>query len=268
MDHSYLKFEQIGMSFRRGQMATRSAARHRPHHRPGRVRLHDRPFRLRQVDLAQHPGRPPEVDHRRGLPRRQGGRRAGPRPRHRLPEPFAAAVAHRLRQRRHRRRQGVRLVQDQGRAPRLGDAQSRAGADGAGQGQAPARGLRRHEAARRHRPRARHAAQGAADGRAVRRARCADPRPSAGQRHGDPCAPRQHGDDDHPRRRRGGAAVGSRGDDDQRSVGHHRRDPEGAPGAAAPPARARDRRRVRPLSRRRARIPLRPASRAGARLAA
>ena len=38
-----------------------------------------------------------------------------------------------------------------------------------------------------------------------------------------------------------------------------------APGAAAPPARARDRRRVRPLPRGRAGIPLRPASRAGAR---
>ena len=207
MDHSYLKFEQIGMSFRRGQMATEV--------------LRDINLTIDQgefVSLIGHSGCGKStllnilgglltLDHRRGLPRRQGGRRAGARPRHRLPEPFAAAMAHRLRQRRDRRRQGVRLVQDQGRAPRLGDAQSRAGADGAGQGQAPARGLRRHEAARRHRPRARHAAQGAADGRAVRRARRADPRPSAGQRHGDPCAPRQHGDDDHPRRRRGGAAC-------------------------------------------------------------
>ena len=71
--------------------------------------------------------------------------------------------------------------QDAGRAPRLDDAQSRARADGARQGQAPVGDLGRHEAARRHRPRARHGAEGAAARRAVRRARRADPRASAGQ---------------------------------------------------------------------------------------
>ena len=186
---AYLKFEQIGMSFRRGQMATEVLRDIDLTHRPGRVRVDDRPFRLRQVDLAQHPRRPAEVDDRRSVPRGQGGRRARPRPRHRLPEPLAAALAHRLRQRRASpSTRCSAVVEEQGRAPRLGDAQSRAGADGAGQGQAPARDLRRHEAARRHRPRARHGAQGAADGRAVRRARRADPRPPAGQRDGDPRA--------------------------------------------------------------------------------
>jgi nitrate/nitrite transport system ATP-binding protein len=48
------------------------------------------------------------------------------------------------------------------RAPRLGDAQSRPGADGPRPGQAAGGNLRRHEAARRHRPRARHGAEGAA----------------------------------------------------------------------------------------------------------
>ena len=44
-----------------------------------------------------------------------------------------------------------------------------------------ARAVRRHEAARRPRPRARHRSQRAADGRAVRGARRADPRPHAGR---------------------------------------------------------------------------------------
>ena len=47
--------------------------------------------------------------------------------------------------------------------------------------QAAARDLRRHEAARGHRARAGDGAQGAADGRAVRRARRADARASAGR---------------------------------------------------------------------------------------
>ena len=45
----------------------------------------------------------------------------------------------------------------------------------------PARAVRRHEAARRPRPRARHRPRRAADGRAVRRARRADPRHHAGR---------------------------------------------------------------------------------------
>ena len=48
--------------------------------------------------------------------------------------------------------------------------------------------LGRHAAARRHRPRARHRPQGAADGRAVRRARCADARDAAGRAARDPRA--------------------------------------------------------------------------------
>ena len=78
------------------------------------------------------------------------------------------------------------------RAPRLDDAQSRAGADGARQGQAAGGNLRRHEAARRHCPRAGDGAEGAAARRAVRRARRADPRASAGLGDGDPPEARQH----------------------------------------------------------------------------
>ena len=92
-------------------------------------------------------------------------------------------------------------------APRLDHAQSRPGADGARQGQAAGGDLRRHEAARRPRPRAGDGAEGAAARRAVRRARCADPRAPAGLGDGDPSEARQHRADDHPRRRRGGAAC-------------------------------------------------------------
>ena len=113
--------------------------------------------------------------------------RARPRPRRGVPEPFAAALAHRLRERQARASTRCSAgPRRSGRAPRLGHAQSRPRADGPRQGQAPARDLRRHEAARRHRPRAGDGAEGAAARRAVRRARRADPRPSAGLGDGDP----------------------------------------------------------------------------------
>ena len=48
------------------------------------------------------------VTQRGGAAGEPGGQRARPRPRRRVPEPFAAAVAHRLRQRPARRGQGVR----------------------------------------------------------------------------------------------------------------------------------------------------------------
>ena len=66
------------------------------------------------------------------------------------------------------------------------DAQSRSRADGARQGQAAGGNLRRHEAARRHRARARDGAEGAAARRAVRRARRAHARAPAGLGDGDP----------------------------------------------------------------------------------
>ena len=88
----------------------------------------------------------------------------------------------------------------------------------------PAAALGRHEAARRHRSRARHRAAHAADGRAVLGARCADARLAAGR--GDRY-PRQVAPDhlhDHARRRRGAAAGRQDPADDQRSQGAHRRD--------------------------------------------
>ncbi len=162
----------------------------------------------------------------------------GPGSRRRVPEPLAAALAHRLRQRAPRRGQGVLRHQVAQGAPRLDHAQSRAGADGACQGQAADGDLRRHEAARRHRPRARHGAQGAAARRAVRRARRAHARAPAGLGDGDPRPAQEHRADDHARRGRGRAAVRPHRHDDQRSGGPHRRGADRADAAAAQAARA------------------------------
>ena len=132
------------------------------------------------------------VTHWRRAAGEPGGQRAGPGSRGRVPEPLAAAVAHGLRQRAPRGGQGVLRHALACRARPVDDAQSRARPDGARQGQAAGGNLRRHEAARRARPRARDGAEGAAARRAVRRARCAHPRASAGLGDGDPPEARQH----------------------------------------------------------------------------
>ena len=183
----YLKIDHVDKTFNRGARETEVLKDITLGVDAGRVRLDHRPLRLRQVHAAQHRRRPHSGDARRGAAREPGGQRAGPRPRRGVPEPLAAAVAHRLRERAARGRQGV-LAGKRSRAERdaVDHAQSRTGPDGARQGQAAGGDLRRHEAARRHRPRARHGAQGAAARRAVRRARCADPRAPAGRGDGDP----------------------------------------------------------------------------------
>ena len=162
-----------------------------------RVRLRDRPFRLRQDHGAEHPRRPRPAERRRGHRRRAGDRRHQPRPRRDLPEPCAAAVAHRARQRRLCRdlemaqlgsRQGEGACANlyrSGRAHRL-------------RAQAPVGIVRRHEAARRHCARAFDHAKDHADGRAVLGARRADARHAAGR--GAPHLPGDRADrlHDHP----------------------------------------------------------------------
>ena len=155
--------------------------RRQPDDRQGRVRLHHRPFRLRQVDLAQPRRRPDAGLHRRGA---AGGQARSTAPARTAP--WCSRTTRCCPGSPSTRTSASRVDKVFGRAKSKAerhdwiDAQSRARPDGARQGQAPGRDLRRHEAARRHRPRARHGAQGAAAGRAVRRARRADPRPSAG----------------------------------------------------------------------------------------
>ena len=146
-----------------------------------RIRLDHRPFGLRQVHAAQHRGGPAAAHHRRRAAREPRGERARAR--------TARSCSRTTRCCRGSRstttsRLAVNKVfgGTKSRAERHDwvDAQSRSRADGARQGQAAGGDLRRHEAARRPRARARDGAEGAAARRAVRRARRADARAPAG----------------------------------------------------------------------------------------
>ena len=203
---------------RAGRRAVRAgAAAHVARYRARRTALPDRAERLRQEHAAQHDRRPADADHRHGRGQRQAGARAAAA-RHRLRVPGERAVSlvhdHRERQARH----GV-----------PGRAEGRAGAaraEGAGGGRAqglhgPLSGaaFRRHAAARGAGARAQPGDRHAADGRAVRRARRADP--------------------DDPRRGPLGAAVHHRQDHRvrhpfARRSGVPRRPRRGVLGAAGP----------------------------------
>ncbi|MCK7502316.1 MAG: hypothetical protein MZW92_79945 [Comamonadaceae bacterium] len=131
--------------------------------------------------------------------------------------------------------------------------------------QAPARDLRRHEAARGHRPRAGDGAQDAADGRALRRAGRADPRQAAGRADED----RRHApartvvmvthDVDE-------AVLLSRPhrDDDQRPGRHHRRGADGGPARPRERVALADEPALRRLPQRGARVPVPAPAQGGA----
>ena len=162
----------------RHQARARGAARHRPRHRAGRVRGLPRAIGLRQEHLALPDRRP-----RGRRPTAQiwsfGDMVETPSPERSLifqetslfpwltvwqNVSFGLSIRGAGKaERRARRRRGA--------AARRPDRRH---------GQAAGRAVGRHAPARGGRPGARHAAQGAADGRAVRRARRADPRPHAG----------------------------------------------------------------------------------------
>ena len=157
---------------------------------------------------------------RRGDRRRRHRQRLRLRPRHGVPACRIAAVAQRLAER------GVRPG-NEGHA-RRGAARHRDEISDAGrscrQRQTAALSIvRRHAAARRHRARARDRSESAVDGRAVRRARCADARGFAGRAVGHP---RPHQKDHpvrHPRSRRSGAARRPRRGDAARPPAGNRR---------------------------------------------
>src|SRR6266404_7476609 len=149
------------------------AARHLARRRARRAPLPDRAKRLRQDDLAQRHRRADDAHGRCGGSRGQAGRRAdAARHRLRVPGERAVPLEHRVRERqpRHgvpgraaRRARGARIP----RACRRGAQGLRAALSGAA--------LRRHAPARRARPCAEPRNRHPAHGRAVRRARRADP---------------------------------------------------------------------------------------------
>ncbi len=121
---------------------------------------------------------------------RQGSDRSRPGARRGVPEPLAAALA-------HAPTRTCELAVKQ--VFRTDELEARDATNGSATTwswctwrtpwtRKPGRNLRRHETARRYRARAGHGAEGAADGRAVRCARCAHPRPHAGLPDGDPRA--------------------------------------------------------------------------------
>ena len=117
--------------------------------------------------------------------RRPRDRRARSRPGRRVPEPFAAAVAYVLRQRSTSRSSASSARRRRRRLKAARTTRSTWWALTHAEHKYAARDLGRHEAARRHRPRAGDGAEGAAARRAVRRARRADARAAAGRADAD-----------------------------------------------------------------------------------
>ena len=147
-------------------------------------------------------GRPVSADQRHGDVRRQADARAAPRYRDRLPglRQGAAAVAHRGRQ----RLAGAgsrRHAEGAARRPHRGIAAQ--GRPARPRRQISGRDVRRHAAAPADRALPRAGAEGAADGRAVRRARRHDAAGPAGRGAVAGARQRRHRDLRHARSRRG-----------------------------------------------------------------
>ena len=166
------------------------------------------PSGLRQVHRARPGQRTDAALDRGGARRRRAGHRARPGPQRGLPAVHAAALAHRARATSSspsRPRAGLSRpsARARGRVPRAGRAHRL-------REPLPARALRRHEAARGDRPQPVLRARGAADGRAVRRARRPDPRAAPGGAGADLAAHR-HDDRLHHPRHRGGRVSSASG---------------------------------------------------------
>ena len=135
------------------------------------LRLHRRRLGLRQVDAAQHHGRPRATHLGRRRGRRATHPRPGHRPRHGLPVVHALPLAARTRERRVRPE-----AEGDGEGGAPADLGPPARPDGARRvrPRLPQGALGRDEAARGDRPRAGERPGGAPDGRALRRARRTD----------------------------------------------------------------------------------------------
>src|SRR5215216_8146933 len=138
-----------------------------------RVRIDRRPVRLREIDPPQDPRRPAAGLRRRCPFARQADRRPAPRHRRRVPVASAVPVAQRLRQRAPARRRAA--------ARARADTAARLRALGPRRSQGlraplPVAAVGRHAAAGRARARPHPRSRAPPDGRALRRARRADPR--------------------------------------------------------------------------------------------
>src|SRR5450631_3067865 len=180
-----------------------------------RIRRVARAVRMRQVDAALSDRRLSPGRDRHHRDRRQSGRRPRPRPRHRIPTLRAVSVEDGARQ--HPVRAGT-ARHAEGGARKARARFHRSCRPGRRWGQLPIATLWRHEAAQRDRAHARLRSEDSADGRAVRRARRADPRPDAERALAHLAAHAEDGDLRHPRRaggglsrRPGGGDVGAAG---------------------------------------------------------
>src|SRR5690606_7753432 len=202
---------------------------------------HPRSVRLRQVDPARRPGRPPAARRRQPAGGWRADRRAVAGARHGVPAPHPAALAQRAGQRRLRPQDAGHR---QGRAPPPGRRDAAPGRPAGLRRTLAQPALRRHAAARRDRPGADQPAAPAADGRAVRRAGRADPRAHAGAAAGHLDAHPHDGRVRHPRHRRGAVPRRPHPGDEPAPGALHRGPAPGLPAPAQ--CRPADQPRLRP----------------------
>ena len=188
-DHQVHRIQNVEQTFKTKKGLFLRAARHQPDRGQGRVRGADRPLGLRQVHPAQ-PDRRPDHAHR-GVLLCANREIAGPGPERAVVFQNHSLLPWLTCFENVYLGWSACLAAKHGRSRKQGAAQGphrrRAGAGGpdARRAKAPRRNLRRHEAARGHCPRPGDGAQGAADGRALRRAGRPDPRQAAGRAAGD-----------------------------------------------------------------------------------
>ena len=213
-DRSEERLEAVlGRSYRAGRSFS--------FHPAAAVRQPARPERLRQEHAASLHRRPRVADRRHGFGQRRGGHAAARRPRHGVPARRPPRLAHGARQPdaadRLPRRRSRRGAPARGVAPRALPACRPSSK------RYPRGALRRHAPARRDLPRADRRPEPAPDGRAVRRARCADARPDEHRAAAHLAHRAQDRDLRHAQHHRGDLPRRPRGGDDAAPGPHRRR---------------------------------------------